>query len=541
MRFRDNHIADFIIQPRTLWISFLAIIVGAVGAVIALLLTKLIGFFTNLFFYQRLSFEFVPAYPNHLGAVVIFVPVIGGLMIGLMARFGSDKIRGHGIPEAMESILIGKSIVQPKVAFLKPISAAISIGSGGPFGAEGPIIMTGSAFGSIFAQFFHVTASERKILLLSGAAAGMCATFNAPLASILFVIELLAFEMRLRCVVPVSLASGIAAFIRISFFGTGPMFPSLAKPLSNGKELLIAMAFGVIGAILAYILTKMIYGVEDLFEKLPFHWMWFPAIGAIAIGIGGYFVPQALGVGYDSIRNLVTGHFVLTTAISFLLVKTFIWVIALGSGTSGGILAPLLIIGGTSGDILASVFHANDPAVWAILGMAATFGGVTRSPFTTVVFIFELTHNIEMLLPSIITCAVAAGISAIILPRSILTEKIARRGRHINRDYMVDPIEMQSVSTIMIPVGKMGNQSSDMPSVHASITTRQAVELMMENRCKTLKVINKNSKQIIGFITLESLFQGRNQHIEEEYKIERIINLKRKNNRTVENKDVETT
>jgi H+/Cl- antiporter ClcA len=445
---RSQSLSDFTVTPRVFYLSFLSIVVGCAGALMAVLLTKMIGFFTNLFMHHRLSFAFVEAYPNQLGWWIIVVPVVGGLLIGLMARYGSDKIRGHGIPEAMEAILIGKSVVSPKVAVLKPVSAAISIGSGGPFGAEGPIIMTGGSVGSVIGQFLRLTASERKIMLLSGAAAGMCAIFNAPIASVLFVVELLAFEMRPRSVMPIALASGTAAFIRMSFMGTGAIFPSDAAPMMNAAGMAVAILFGVLGPAVAFILTKSIYKSEDLFAKLPLHWMYWPAIGGLAIGIGGFIVPQALGVGYDTIQGLAVGQVALSLALKILIVKTVIWVIALGSGTSGGILAPVLIIGGTLGEILGISFHAPEPAVWSILGMAAVFAGVTRSPFTAVLFLLELTHDVAMILPLTIACMVASGLSAFVLPRSILTEKIARRNRLVTRDYSIDPLALHTLAEL---------------------------------------------------------------------------------------------
>ncbi|WP_274649676.1 chloride channel protein [Paenibacillus humicola] len=444
----QRNLADFRIGPRSIYIAALAVLVGAGGACIAVVLQKMIGFFTNLFYYHKLSLSFTAPYPNGLGYEAVIVPAIGGLIIGLMARYGSDKIRGHGIPEAMEAILIGKSVVSPKVAILKPISAAISIGSGGPFGSEGPIIMSGGSIGSVIGQFLHLTAAERKVLLLSGAAAGMSATFHAPIASVFFAVELLAFEMRPRSVIPIAMASAIADFLRQFWMGSDPVFPSSAAPVSHAGILAVALAFGVLGAGLAYILTKAIYGTEDWFEKLPLHWMWWPVLGGVVIGIGGLIQPRALGVGYDSIGQLVAGHFAVHLLLGFLLVKSVIWIVALGSGTSGGVMAPLLIIGGSSGAALAALVHAPDPGVWAMIGMAAVFSGVTRSPLTTVVFMLELTHDLSVLMPVLLACTVAAGLSALILPRSILTEKIARRGRHIARDYAVDPLEQLKVSQL---------------------------------------------------------------------------------------------
>ncbi|UJF31435.1 chloride channel protein [Paenibacillus hexagrammi] len=446
-----GRLSDFRFGPNNAIIAGIAVVVGAAGAGIAIILQNMIGFFTNLFYFHRFSFDFVSPYPNQFGWMNMLAPVIGGLIIGLMARYGSDKIRGHGIPEAMESILHGKSVVSPKLAMLKPISAAISIGSGGPFGAEGPIIMSGGSLGSVIGQFFNLTASERKVLLLCGAAAGMSATFHAPIASIFFAVELLAFELRPRSVIPIVIASVVSDYLRQYWIGDAAVFPSSVVPASHSEIIVVAVGLGVVGAALAYVLTKAIYGTEDLFDKINIHWMWWPAIGGVIIGIGGILQPEVLGVGYDSIRSFVTGQFPVQMLLSFLIIKSIIWIVALGSGTSGGIMAPLLLIGGASGEALAFLFHASDPAVWAIVGMAAVFSGVTRSPLTTSVFMLELTHDLALMLPILLSCAIATGISVIALPRSILTEKLARRGSHISRDYAVDPMERMTISQLESP------------------------------------------------------------------------------------------
>ncbi|MGN6759603.1 MAG: chloride channel protein, partial [Thermomicrobiales bacterium] len=320
-------------------IALMAVIIGAIGAFIALILLRLITFFTNLFFFQRLSFANASPADNHLGLFIILVPVIGGLIIGLMARYGSDRIRGHGIPEAIESILINGSRIDPKVAVLKPLSSAISIGSGGPFGAEGPIIMTGGAVGSLIAQFFHLTSSERKTLLVAGAAAGMSATFAAPVAAALLAVELLLFEWKPRSAIPVALASATAAVMRRYIIGEGPLFPVPAHAAFIGPQGVAGcVVAGLLAGALSALMTIMVYFFEDTFTKLPIHWMWWPAIGGLVVGIGGLIEPHALGVGYDNIARMLDGSAVAHVAIVLLVVKAIIWAVALGSGTSGGVL-----------------------------------------------------------------------------------------------------------------------------------------------------------------------------------------------------------
>jgi chloride channel protein, CIC family len=445
-----SHLGDFTTTPRVALIGALAIGIGLICAYVALALLKLIGLFTNLFFFQRWSTALVSPAGHHLGAFVVAVPVVGALIIGVMARFGSDRIRGHGIPEAIEAILINGSRVEPKVALLKPVSAAISIGSGGPFGAEGPIIMTGGAIGSLIAQFFHLTSAERKTLLVAGAAAGMSATFAAPLASVLLAVELLLFEWKPRSMIPVALASATAAAARRYILGLGPLFPVPAHPIFIGPSGLAACVLaGILAGGLSALLTLAVYAAEDGFAKLPIHWMWWPAIGGLVIGLGGLVFPQALGVGYDTIGSLLQGDVPRRVILGVLIVKSIIWSVSLGSGTSGGVLAPLLMMGGALGGVEALAFPYEGAGFWPLVSMGAILGGTMRSPFTGVVFAFELTHDVNILLPLLVAVTIAHGFTVLMLDRSILTEKVARRGFHMSREYAVDPLEILFTREVM--------------------------------------------------------------------------------------------
>ena len=425
-----------------------AAVIGLLSTVAALLLLNLIRFFTNLFFFQTLSLaEHSPA-SNTLGAWVVLVPVLGGVIVGLMARFGSEKIRGHGIPEAIEAILFGSSKMSPKVAVLKPLSSGIAIGSGGPFGAEGPIIMTGGAVGSLVAQFLHLTGAERKTLLVAGAVAGMTAIFGTPLAAVLMAVELLLFELRPRSLLPVAVACAVAGFARKLVLEGGPLFPlsSMAPDLPVLAGCLMA---GIAAGALAWLLSTSLYRVEDWFHKLPLHWMWWPALGGLAVGIGGYFQPRALGVGYDVIGDLLHNHLALGVLLGLLACKAVMWVLALGSGTSGGVLAPLLMLGAGLGAILAPYMPGHDPALWPLVFMAATLGGMMRAPIMASVFALELTYDVNAVLPLLAASSVAYGFTVLTMRRSILTEKIARRGHHIYREYGIDPLERHNVAEVM--------------------------------------------------------------------------------------------
>ena len=444
----SEHKGDFATDVRLLRISAIAAVGGVLSTVAADFLLHLIRFFSNLFFFQTTSTANLSPAGNTLGLFVIAAPVVGGLLVGLIARFGSEQIRGHGIPEAIEAILFGKSKMSPKVAVLKPLASAIAIGSGGPFGAEGPIIMTGGAIGSLVAQYFHLSSAERKALLVAGAVAGMTAVFGTPVAAVLLAIELLLFELRPRSLLPVAIACAVAGFTRPLLLGTGPLFPLQTLPLGP-IGLLSSAAAGLIAGALSWGLSTWLYKVEDLFGKLPIHWMWWPALGAIAVGIGGYFQPRTLGVGYDVIGDLLQNHLAIHAVIAIVLVKAIIWVIALASGTSGGVLAPLLMMGAGVGAIVGPYMPGGDPAVWPLIFMAAALGGMMRAPVMAAIFAFELTGDANALLPLLAAAAVAYGFTVLLMRRSILTEKIARRGYHIYREYSIDPLERHYVEEVM--------------------------------------------------------------------------------------------
>ncbi len=439
---------DFARNDRLPWLALFAVVIGVLSTIGAWVLLSMIRFFTQLFFFQRLSFDEVSPATNTLGAWVILVPALGGLIVGLIARYGSEKIRGHGIPEALEAILFGKSRMSPKVAVLKPLSSGIVIGSGGPFGAEGPVIMTGGAVASLLAQAFHLTAAERKALLVAGACAGMTAVFGAPIAAILLAVELLLFELRPRSLLPVAVACAVAGFLRPLWAPAAPLFPMQTPPVET-LAIFSSIVAGLASGGLSALMTRLLYWVEDGFERLPLHWMWWPAIGGLAVGLGGWLEPRALGVGYDVIADLLAHHLLLSTVVALLAVKAIIWAVALGSGTSGGVLAPLLMIGAGLGYLIGPWLPGGDPRLWALVCMAATLGGTMRAPLMAILFAFELTGNSHALLPLTLGCATAYGFSVVVMPRSILTEKIARRGLHVYREYGVDPLERSFVDEVM--------------------------------------------------------------------------------------------
>ena len=506
----SQRLGDFTTTTRVIPLSLLAIGIGMLSTLVAWALLRLIAFFTNAFYYGRVSTVMVSPAANHLGWLALFVPVAGGLVIGFMARYGSERIRGHGIPEALESILINGSKVQPRLAILKPLSAAISIGSGGPFGAEGPIIMTGGALGSVIAQLFHLTAAERKTLLVAGAAAGMSATFATPIAAVLLAVELLLFEWKPRSAIPVALASATAGAARRYILGLGPLFPVPHHAIFIGPQGLVGcVVAGLLAGGLSSLLTLGVYAAEDSFLKLPIHWKWWPAIGGLAIGLGGLIFPQALGVGYDTIQSLLQGDVPRAVIAGVLLVKSAIWIISLGSGTSGGVLAPLLMMGAALGGVEA-IFLPNEGAgFWPLVSMGAILGGTMRAPFTAILFALELTHDINILLPLLVAAILAHGTTVLLLKRSILTEKVARRGFHLSREYATDPLEILFVREVM------RTKLVALPAEATIDDLRHTLVREPAQRGQHLYPVVDNERRIKGVITRKELRELTNSHAAE--------------------------
>jgi H+/Cl- antiporter ClcA/CBS domain-containing protein len=442
------------VDRRVVFISVLGLLLGLASAVVAQILVHLIALITNVTFFHHWSFESPTFIGVNLPLWSIGVPVLGGIIVGVMARFGSSAIRGHGIPEAMEKVLLNESRIPPRLTFLKPLSAAIAIGTGGPFGAEGPIIATGAALGSLIGQLLETTATERKTLLACGAAAGMAATFGTPVSAVLLAIELLLFEFRPRSMVPVALASCSAAGMRILFDGAAPIFSMPVLDHPAGAALWLYIALGAIVGVMAVVVTKMVYWVEDSFEHIPLHWMWWPAIGAIAVGIVGYFQPRTLGVRYYNISGFLRADMAVQAVALLFILKFISWVISLGSGTSGGTLAPLFTIGGGLGLCIGALFQDMFPSagvdlrVAALVGMAAMFAGASRALLASAVFAFETTMQPLGLLPLLGGCSASFLISALLMPTTIMTEKIARRGIRVPSEYAADSLDQLSVREV---------------------------------------------------------------------------------------------
>jgi len=584
----DDVKKNTILKKRLIGLSAMCICVAAAVSLIAKFLVSLINMVTNAAFYGKFSLNFYSPADNHLGLWVIAIPAIGGVIVGIMALYGSKAIRGHGIPEAMEQILVNKSKIKPIITFLKPISSAIAIGTGGPFGAEGPIIATGGALGSTLGQLFKITSNERKIILAAGATAGMAAIFGTPIAAVFLAIELLLFEFSPKAILPVALACITGAAGHHVLFEAGPVFPMPDVAIPSNIALAIYSCMGIVIGFLAMGLTKAVYWIEDMFEKLPIHWMWWPALGGIAVGVVGYFAPHTLGVGYDNIKSLLSGTLPLALVLNLCLLKFISWAIALGSGTSGGTLAPLMTIGGATGAIMGLLINKFFPEVHisipmaALVGMSSMFAGASRAYLTSITFALEATMQSHALLPLLGACTASYIVSFFLMENTIMTEKIARRGVFAPDSYEPDLLQTITVAQVMnendvvisakntirevsdwlaqnnehddyfITAGDDGSYSgilklsdlyancadggSTLKSIISRVnvftknddTLRMAVEEMAKNDTDVLPVISTKGNKIVGLLTYQDVLTAYKHHMEENETANTQISLRRR-------------
>jgi len=490
-------------------ISSLAALIGILAGFIAYALYDLIGLITNLAYYHEWSFHFRSPEHTPIGLWIIVTPVIGGIIVGFMAKYGSEKIKGHGIPEAMEAVLTSRSRIEAKVAILKPLSAAIAIGTGGPFGAEGPIIQTGGAVGSLIGQIISTTASERKVLLACGAGAGMAATFNTPIAGVILAIELLLFEFRSRSFIPLVIACTLATSVRSVLLGRRSMFTMGNANFDALHGLPFYLLLGVLSGVAAICFTKALYWVEDQFDRLPIDDLWHPAIGALGLGIIGFFVPRVLGVGYDTISDILNNNLALKVLLLIAIFKALALMISLGSGTSGGLLAPMFMssaaLGGSFAIVVNLIFPSAhlSPGACALVAMAAVFGAASRATFAFIVFAFEITRDYNAILPLMLVCVIADMIAIHYLPSSIMTEKLARRGLLVPEEYEAGVLKVVRVSEIM---------RKDVHPISPEMTVGDLAERMARgepsfNLTQGLPIIGTDG-QLVGVVTQGDLLRA---------------------------------
>ncbi len=580
---------DYSADSRILYVSVLAAGLGAVSAVAAWSLLEMIALSTNAFYFHRLSVKEVDPWQAGRHWWLVLMPVLGGLIVGLIARYLSPRVRGHGMPEAVETIVFGGGRVQPRVAVLKPVATAISIGSGGPFGAEGPVIITGGAIGSVLGQLLPMTDSERTVLMVAGASAGMAATFNCPMSATLLAVEILLFEWRPRSLVPVAIACVTAGAVRRLLLGPQSLLHMVptGAPVYH-SAMLGALALGVIAAFVAAGLSRAVHVSEHLFAKIPIHWMWYPAIGGLGIGLGGLIFPQALGVGYSVIQQMISGDNGWKLLAGILIVKSAIWVFSLGSNTAGGILAPLLMIGGALGAALGHLMPVMSTGAWVLVGMTSVLSAAIGAPLTSAMLALELTHNGGLMLPVLLSCVAAYAVSVLVMPRSMLTEGLSRRGLHLSREFGVDPLETMLANQAMhtsvfalsdkatrkdaadwlakmeergagawshwqriFPLvdgdGKLKGiltrsqmmaaakqtdlsqplraDGSETPlSVTPGTTLRASAALMAESKLTSFPVVD--SGKLVGVLTIDDLLKGRSEQAHREHDRERVLRLR---------------
>jgi H+/Cl- antiporter ClcA len=494
------------LDPAVLKTSAFAILVGFIGGLVAQGLLELIYLFTNLFFYGKWSFAITSPVHNHLGAWVILIPPVGGLLVGIMIYFWEPTLKGHGIPEAMEAVLIGKSKIRMRVGILKPLATAFAIGTGGPFGAEGPIIQTGAAFGSIFAQLTGLTPYQRRVLLAAGAAAGMAATFVAPFAGILVAIELLLFEFRARSFIPVAISSAVATAVAVHFRGWAPLFPTPAFSLVSMQELWLFALMGMLMGLIGIAMIRVLFFLEDAFDRFPLQpaAIWAPATGALMLGLIGYFYPQVFGTGYDTIRDMLNDKLGTHALLGISAAKFAALVVSLGSGTTGGVFAPSLIVGGGIGAVYAQVWHhflphlVSDPALYSLVAMAAMFGGIARAPFTSIVFLFELSRNPNALLPLVVCVIVSDGLVRLFSEESIMTGKLVKRGLIVRQEYSVPVLLRARVQEVMRKNFTVVSTDDHVQAVIRDVSPEQA---------GIIPVIEGNGN-LVGIIEAHDLLKG---------------------------------
>jgi CIC family chloride channel protein len=585
-----SKLRDYSADSRILYVSVLAAGLGSVSAVAAWALLEMIALFTNLFYFHRWSFVAHDPWQSGVHWWSPLMPVLGGLLVGLIARYLSPRVRGHGMPEAIETIVFGGGKVQPRVAILKPVATAIAIGSGGPFGAEGPVIITGGAIGSVLGQLLPMTGSERTVLMVAGASAGMAATFNCPMSATLLAVEILLFEWRPRSLVPVAIACVTASAVRRLLLGPQPLLhmEPTGAPIYH-SAILCALILGIVAAFVAAGLSKAVHFSEAMFAKLPIHWMWWPAIGGLGIGLGGLVFPKALGVGYSTVQEMITGDTAWKLLAGILVIKSLIWVFSLGSNTAGSILAPLLMIGGALGAVMGHLAPVMPQGAWVLVGMASVLTGAIGCPLTSAMLALELTHNGGLMLPVLLASVAAYAVSVLVMPRSMLTESLSQRGLHLSREFGVDPLETMLASQAMHTsvfalnddatrkdafdwLSKMEERGGEawshwqrvfplvdaeerltglltrsqmmtaakqadlsQPLVLSGSTTpttvsprntlRECAAMMAETKLTSFPVVNGEGK-LVGVITIDDLLKGRSEQAHRESDRERVLRLR---------------
>jgi len=488
-------------------LTLLSVFIGLGAGFIALIIRLLIGFLTNVAFYQRVSFSFSSPLYNSLGLFVILLPALGGLIAGLMIKYGSRQASGDGISEAIESVLLHKSRISARTGLMKPLSACFTIGFGEPFGPEGPIIQTGGALGSLLGQLISVTSTERRILVAAGAGAGLAAAFGTPISGVFLAIELFTFEFRVKSLVPVAIASAIGGWMHIMLITPRPLFATPGYAFGGLNILPFYALLGAFAGIAGVVITRGLHQAENAFDRLPISQPWLPAIGGLLVGVIAIYVPQVLGAGYDVISSIVAGQIAISVAAVILIAKAVAWILALGSRTSGGTLAPLFMVGSSLGLVfgwgVVTLFPGLgvSPGVFAIAAMAAVFGTMTRAPYTSIVFAVEATENYQALLPVIVTVVIAELVGEYLMDDSMVTHKMTKLGYRIRHIYEYNPLRQMRITKLMSPPITIDAKESVVKVFHRAIDPT-------DDLSKQERMIVVEDGRPIGLAERHQLYEG---------------------------------
>jgi len=485
-------------------LAALGVVLGLVGGVAAFLVVHLVGLISNLALLHRVGFDLPDLRHYHPSWLLVPIALLGGLVVVAIARW-APMVKGHGIPESLEAIRRHESRIRPRAALAKPVASAVAMGTGGPFGAEGPIIVTGASLGSILGQLIPVSPSERKILLATGAAAGMAGVFATPVAAVVLAFELLLFERSLRALVPLVLATGIAAALHHVLISPHPLFALRHDPLVSSAQLPLFALVGLAAGVLAVVVDKGLFAFEAGFRHLPPPTWSFPLIGSLGFALVGLVVPGSLSVGYWAITDAVNNRFVLGGVAVLFVGKLVSWWVSLASGTAGGTLAPMFLIGATMGEMVGVAFahlfpgaHIA-PGAFALVAMGVTFGVGARALLTGVVFAAEVTGGYHLLVPLLVATGVAELVAHRFLAERVMTEKLARRGVRIDFDTESDPLRSFTAGEVAAS-GRRPSRPSRTPVVDATSTLAEVLPALTTSPGGEVAVVDERGA-VLGVLT----------------------------------------
>lgn len=479
----------------------MAVIIGLVGGFGAVGIQQLIKLFQKIFWGNwEFSLEYVLTLPFY---VKLLAPAAGGLLVGIIVYYFSSEAKGHGVPEVMGAIALKNGIIRPRVVIAKLLASAICIGSGGSVGREGPVIQIGASIGSTLGQFTKVNPHRMKIFVACGAAAGIAAAFNAPIAGALFSVEIILGDFGIPQFSPIVIASVVATVVSRSFLGNYPAFEVPKYDLNSPNELFFYAILGLLAGLVALLFIKILYKFEDFFDELKIKGIFKPIIGGIGIGIMGIFIPNIFGIGYNSMSMALHGNMIWTMMLLLVFAKILASSITLGSGGSGGIFAPSLFIGTMTGGFFGSLInqyfpYAASPGAYALVGMGAVVAGATHAPITGILIIFEMTNDYKIILPLMISCVIATLLTTKLQKESIYTLKLIRRGVDLFRGREVNILKSLPVKDIM-------NTTPEIIPAYTSFN--ELMSLLMESTHTQFFVVDEQQK-LQGSVSITEVRQA---------------------------------